>query len=85
MYITIKTEDDVTDYHLHRLKLAADAHLCNQPGEFFVISDITSSKSVNVRLFLYRDELKNLRDQINAALACTEQEPHGIKVEDVAA
>lgn len=81
MTITVNSNAEGTDYCLHNLSFKAYAHNPHEPGEFFVLRADDKSAKVTARLFFQRNELEQLREQIDRALEQGQQTETGIKVE----
>lgn len=67
MHISVKSEDDRTDYAVHSPAFQCTVHHPRQKYEFFSLSD-RIEPHVQLRLFLDRKTLEELRDRITAIL-----------------
>ena len=82
MNLQIASDSAGTDYALHGLNLRGFSHEPNKPAEFFVLRDEDKYAKTQVRLFLHRDQLLQLKREVDAMVAQL-TEP-GIMIEEEA-
>lgn len=85
MNITVRAENDSTNYSVHNPALKCGIHHLRKEYEFFTLSD-RIEPHVDLRLFFTREELTELRDRITAALNIAETDKdyiHNVQPETV--